>query len=79
MRAVGGALRPGVEDLEAVHACAKEVNALHQEDAHDDSGAEILVRPRSERSFCAVDPFDDGLCFVDETALFTGEADCNPL
>jgi hypothetical protein len=48
------------------------VNALYQEDAHDDSSAEILVRPRSERSFCAVDPFDNGLCFVDETTLFRG-------
>jgi len=54
------------------------VNALCQENAHDDNRADILVR-RSEGSFWSVDPFDNGPCFVDETTLFTGEADCNPL
>ena len=66
------AITPLLSRISRRYARAKEVNALHQEDAHDDSGAEILVRPRSERSFCAVDPFDNGLCFVDETTLFRG-------
>jgi len=43
------ALVPGdysfaVKDLEAVHARAKEVNALYQEDAHDDSDETTLFR-----------------------------------
>jgi hypothetical protein len=32
----------------------------------------MIVRPWGERCFYAFDPFGNGLCFVDETTLFTG-------
>jgi len=32
----------------------------------------IEVRPWGERSFYALDPFGNPICFVDETTLFTG-------
>ena len=32
----------------------------------------MIVRPWGERSFYAFDPFGNGLCFVDETTVFTG-------
>ena len=32
----------------------------------------IVTRPWGERSFYVNDPSGNGLCFVDETTLFTG-------
>ena len=61
-----------VDDLEAVHARAKTLGCLSSEDVHESSGGEIEVRPWGERSFYAIDPFGNGLCFVDDATLFTG-------
>jgi hypothetical protein len=61
-----------VDDLEAFHARAKDLDALSQEAVHGESAAEIVVRPWRERSFYAVDPWGNGLCFVDDKTLFTG-------
>ena len=61
-----------VNDLEAVHARAKTLRCLSKNDVHEASGDEIEQRPWGERSFYAVDPWGNGLCFVDETTLFTG-------
>ncbi len=61
-----------VDDLEAFHARATELDALSKEAVHGESAAEIIVRPWRERSFYAFDPWDNGLCFVDDKTLFTG-------
>jgi len=61
-----------VANLEEVYAKAKALNCLSDEDVHGDSAAEIVVRPWGERSFYVIDPWDNKLCFVDETTLFTG-------
>ena len=61
-----------VSDLEEVHARARDLGCLSKESVHGASAAEIVTRPWGERSFYAFDPFDNGLCFVDETTLFTG-------
>jgi catechol 2,3-dioxygenase-like lactoylglutathione lyase family enzyme len=61
-----------VANLEEVHARARDLGCLSQEQVHGASAAEILDRPWGERSFYAVDPFGHRLCFVDETTLFTG-------
>ena len=61
-----------VKDLEAVHARAKALDCLSKTDVHGDSGGEIAVRPWRERSFYAEDPWGNGLCFVDDTTMFTG-------
>lgn len=61
-----------VADLEAVHARARQLGCLSQQDVHGESAAEIAVRPWGERSFYAFDPSGNGLCFVDEKTLFTG-------
>ena len=61
-----------VSNLEEVHARAKALDCLYEGDVHGDPGGEIGVRPWRERSFYAVDPYGNGLCFVDETTLFTG-------
>jgi catechol 2,3-dioxygenase-like lactoylglutathione lyase family enzyme len=61
-----------VDDLEAFHARAKDLDALSKEAVHGESAAEITVRPWRERSFYAFDPWGNGLCFVDDKTLFTG-------
>jgi len=62
-----------VKDVAAAHARAKALGCLSQDDVHGAPAAEIIERPWGERSFYAVDPFGNGLCFVDETTLFTGK------
>ncbi len=61
-----------VNNLEQVHARAKELNCLAREDVHGASAGEIATRPWGERSFYVKDPWGNGLCFVDENTLFTG-------
>jgi len=62
-----------VNNLEQVHARARELNCLAVEDIHGDSAGEIATRPWRERSFYVKDPWGNGLCFVDENTLFTGK------
>ena len=61
-----------VSDLEDVYARAAGLNCLSEEDVHGASAGEIVTRPWGERSFYVHDPWGNGLCFVDETTLFTG-------
>ena len=62
-----------VNDLEAVHQRAQELNCLSTDDVHGASAGEIVKRPWGERSFYVYDPWRNGLCFVDENTLFTGK------
>jgi uncharacterized glyoxalase superfamily protein PhnB len=68
-----GDLYFAVGNIEEIHARARELNCLSHEGVHGASGAEIITRPWGERSFYVTDPWGNGLCFVDETTLFTGE------
>ena len=61
-----------VGNLEKVYSRATELNCLSSEDVHGASAGEIVVRPWGERSFYVADPWGNGLCFVDESTLFTG-------
>jgi predicted enzyme related to lactoylglutathione lyase len=61
-----------VADLEAAHSRAQALGALARGQVHGGSAAEIVRRPWGERSFYAVDPFGNPLCFVDQQTLFTG-------
>ncbi len=54
-----------VPDLEIVFARAKDAGCAWLADT-------IATRPWGERSFYARDPFDNPICFVDESTLFTG-------
>lgn len=60
-------------DLEGHFERANQLGCLETDDVHGSPSGEINVRPWGERSFYARDPFGNGLCFVDETTLFTGE------
>lgn len=62
-----------VKDAEAFHERARELQCLATEDVHGASAGDLVQRPWGERSFYARDPWDNKLCFVDETTLFTGK------
>lgn len=61
-----------VEDLEAAFERAKALNCLSQESVHDAPGGGIVVRPWGERSFYALDPWGNPLCFVEEGTVYGG-------
>ena len=61
-----------VDNVEAFHQRARELNCLSTDDVHGASAGEIVKRPWGERSFYAYDPWGNGLCFVDKNTLFTG-------
>ena len=62
-----------VNNLEDVHARASELGCLSTDGVHGASAGEIVKRPWGELSFYVEDPWGNGLCFVDETTLFTGK------
>jgi len=61
-----------VDDLEAVHARAKQLGWLSKELVHGEPGGDISVRPWGERSFYVEDPWKNPLCFVEEGTVYTG-------
>jgi catechol-2,3-dioxygenase len=61
-----------VPDIESVYERARELNCLSTEDVHGASAGDLVKRPWGERSFYANDPWGNGLCFVDDSTLFTG-------
>lgn len=61
-----------VNDLEAAHRRAGELQCLAREDVHDARGGGIVVRPWGERSFYAEDPWGNPLCFVEEGTVYAG-------
>ena len=62
-----------VENLEEVFERAKALNCLAKDRYHDQEAGQIVKRPWGEVSFYIEDPWGNGLCFVDETTLFTGK------
>lgn len=62
-----------VSDIEACYERARELQCLSTEDVHGAGAGELIRRPWGERSFYAHDPWGNGLCFVDESTLFTGK------
>jgi len=61
-----------VTDLEAAHARASRLGCLAQGLVHGAAAGSIVVRPWGERSFYAVDPYGNELCFVETKTVFTG-------
>jgi catechol 2,3-dioxygenase-like lactoylglutathione lyase family enzyme len=62
-------------DLEGVYRRARRLRCLSTDLIHHDPAnpaGRIVVRPWGERSFYALDPTGNPLCFVDSTTLFTG-------
>jgi len=61
-----------VDDLDAVHARARELDCLSSEAVHGEPGGQPVVRPWGERSFYADDPWGNPLCFVDAGTVYAG-------
>ncbi len=61
-----------VKDLDAAHERAKALQCLSRENVHDAPGGGIVVRPWGERSFYAVDPWNNPLCFVEDGTVYVG-------
>lgn len=62
-----------VSDLDAAFQRAADLDCLSKEEIHGAPAGQITLRPWGERSFYALDPWGNQLCFVDETTLFTGQ------
>ncbi len=62
-----------VNNLEEIFARAKALGCLATDRYHDQEAGQIVKRPWGELSFYVEDPWGNGLCFVDETTLFTGK------
>lgn len=62
-----------VNKLEEIFERAKAMDCLCKDRYHDQQAGEIVKRPWGETSFYVEDPWGNGLCFVDETTLFTGK------
>jgi catechol 2,3-dioxygenase-like lactoylglutathione lyase family enzyme len=63
------------EELDALHARARALRCTAPGLLHDDPASplgEVVVRPWGERSFYAIDPSGNSLCFVDRATRFTG-------
>ena len=60
-----------VDDIEAVHARAKALNALAPFKVHGQPAGEVLKRPWGENSFYVTDPWGNELCFVQDGTLYT--------
>lgn len=62
-----------VDYIESTYAACERAGAtMSPEDVHGTPGGEIHTRPWGERSFYALDPFGNKLCFVDRNTTFTG-------
>lgn len=61
-----------IRNLEAAYDRAKSLHCVSQEQVHDAPAGGIVVRPWGERSFYAVDPWGNPLCFVEEGTVYAG-------
>jgi predicted enzyme related to lactoylglutathione lyase len=61
-----------VDDLEAAYERAKSLHCLSREDVHDAPSGGTVVRPWGERSFYALDPWKNPLCFVEAGTVYAG-------
>ena len=61
-----------VNDLDAIFERAKALDCLSTESVHGTAAGEISVKPWSERSFYANDPWGNPLCFVEAGTIYAG-------
>src|SRR5437764_14926634 len=60
-----------VDDVDAVHERAARHDVLAPYDVHGEPAGMVLTRPWGERSFYAVDPWGNDLCFCENGTLYT--------
>lgn len=60
-----------VDDVDAFHDRAAQLNVLAPYHVHGEPAGEVLQRPWGERSFYVVDPWGNDLCFCQQGTLYT--------
>ena len=60
-----------VDDVDAVHRRAAALDVLAPYQVHGEPAGEVRERPWGERSFYAVDPWGNDLCFCQDGTLYT--------
>ena len=60
-----------VDELASYHARAKAMNALAPYQVHGEPAGDIVERPWGEKSFYAVDPWGNDVCFCEDGTLYT--------
>jgi len=60
-----------VDNVDAVHARAKELGVLAPYQVHGQPAADVITRPWGERSFYCVDAWGNDMCFCEDGTLFT--------
>lgn len=61
-----------VNDLDAAFTRATALQCLSSESVHGADGGGIVVRPWGERSFYAIDRWQNPLCFVEAGTVYPG-------
>jgi len=61
-----------VQDIQSAFDRAEKLDCLDPQDVHGEPAGKIVQRPWGERSFYVVDPWKNGLCFIEEKTLYTG-------
>ncbi len=60
-----------VDDVDSVHARAKQLGVLAPYQVHGEPASAVMTRPWGERSFYVVDPWGNDLCFCENGTLYT--------
>ena len=60
-----------VDDVDAVHRRAAALDVLAPYQVHGEPAGEVRERPWGERSFYAVDPWGNDVCFCQDGTLYT--------
>ncbi len=60
-----------VGDVTAVHARAKQLDALAPYKVHGEDAGAVTTRPWGEKSFYVVDPWGNDMCFCEDGTLYT--------
>jgi predicted enzyme related to lactoylglutathione lyase len=60
-----------VDNIEEIHERAEKMGCLSTEMIMDEKAGDIVTRSWGERSFYVLDPYNNGLCFVDSNTLIT--------
>ena len=60
-----------VDDVDSVHARAKQLGVLAPYQVHGEPASAVMTRPWGERSFYIVDPWGNDLCFCENGTLYT--------
>ena len=60
-----------VDNVTAVHAVAKKLGILAPYQVHGEPAGDVTVRPWGEKSFYAVDPWGNDICFCEDGTLYT--------